>query len=396
MQDESSMPGNDTDAEDADIRPIYDEEPMTKVQLTIKCNIFATGQQHTEQPQFNNEGRVDQYPEKSQVKTPMLDSSLDNMTTEFLNQSLESENIWQHDQILNETSNKAKMKKEIDAFETINSELEHSVAKLLTVNEHLNKENETWKKHYKDISDLGKVLGKLVLQTLKNQSVVRQPIAFKSERSKISNTRFASQVDAENNLSKPVTQHYLPKGREYVYAKPHHVIASSESWNRSKNMPRFGLNDVVHNHYLVKAKKKTQERDKNSKTNVMPYARFQSTTDGSKPKPRSTNQSTRSLPISKSRHRFSSNKSSAVYEKTSYRYDLSKADSESTHGSNVDISKIHKSAGISIDIQKEQSFDLNAELESLFSPVFDEYFNGENQVVSKYFAVTIADASDKR
>ncbi|GKF09088.1 hypothetical protein Tco_0043312, partial [Tanacetum coccineum] len=36
------------------------------------------------------------------------------------------------------------------------------------------------------------------------------------------------------------------------------------------------------------------------------------------------------------------------------------------------------------------------ELESLFGPSFDEYFNGENQVVLKPFAVTIADASDKR
>ncbi|GJU54139.1 hypothetical protein Tco_1227853 [Tanacetum coccineum] len=37
------------------------------------------------------------------------------------------------------------------------------------------------------------------------------------------------------------------------------------------------------------------------------------------------------------------------------------------------------------------------ELESLFDPLFDKHFNGENQVVSKSFAVTTAaDASDKR
>ncbi|GKE63589.1 hypothetical protein Tco_1513956 [Tanacetum coccineum] len=36
------------------------------------------------------------------------------------------------------------------------------------------------------------------------------------------------------------------------------------------------------------------------------------------------------------------------------------------------------------------------ELESLFGPLFDEYFNGEYQVVSKSSAVTTADASDKR
>nr|GEY75979.1 hypothetical protein [Tanacetum cinerariifolium] len=41
VQDDSSRPGNDTDADDADIRPIYDKEPMAEVQLTAKCNIFA-------------------------------------------------------------------------------------------------------------------------------------------------------------------------------------------------------------------------------------------------------------------------------------------------------------------------------------------------------------------
>ncbi|GJS48047.1 retrovirus-related pol polyprotein from transposon TNT 1-94 [Tanacetum coccineum] len=56
----NSRSGNDTDADDADIRPIYDEEPMAEVQLTAECNIFAIGQQHTEQPEIINEGRVDQ------------------------------------------------------------------------------------------------------------------------------------------------------------------------------------------------------------------------------------------------------------------------------------------------------------------------------------------------
>nr|GFB04033.1 retrovirus-related Pol polyprotein from transposon TNT 1-94 [Tanacetum cinerariifolium] len=57
---------------------------------------------------------------------------------------------------------------------------------------------------------------------------------------------------------------------------------------------------MVHNHYLDEAKKKTQERDRNSKPSVMAPARFQSTTADSKPKPRSTNHSSRSLPMSKS------------------------------------------------------------------------------------------------
>ncbi|GJR56773.1 hypothetical protein Tco_1498935 [Tanacetum coccineum] len=93
VQDDNSRSGNDTDADDADIRPIYDEEPMAEVQLTAECNIFAIGQQHTEQPKIIIEGRVDQYPETCQVKSPMLDSSPDNQTTEYSKQSLESENI---------------------------------------------------------------------------------------------------------------------------------------------------------------------------------------------------------------------------------------------------------------------------------------------------------------
>nr|GEZ92919.1 hypothetical protein [Tanacetum cinerariifolium] len=279
-------------------------------------------------------------------------------------------------------------------------------------------------------------------------------------------------------------------------------------------MPRFSSNDMVHNYYLDEASKKTQERDRNLKTSVMPSARFQSTTNGSKQKPKSTNHSTISLSVSKSSyvtiavvriadhsknsnyfldskhfvcstchkyvfnanrdasitkflkevnfhvknqsnktrnsnklveqkshtqehsrkiftgHRFSFNKTFVMYEKTSPRSDLrwkptsrsfktvglswvptrkilasctSMDDSESTHGFNVDISNIHEckqnldvSTRTSINVQKEQRFDLNAELKSLFGPLFDEYFNGENQVVSKYFIVTTADEFDKR
>nr|GEY10344.1 hypothetical protein [Tanacetum cinerariifolium] len=48
VQDDSSRSGNDTDADDAEIRPIYDEKPMDEVQLTAEYNIFGIGQHHTE------------------------------------------------------------------------------------------------------------------------------------------------------------------------------------------------------------------------------------------------------------------------------------------------------------------------------------------------------------
>nr|GFB49099.1 hypothetical protein [Tanacetum cinerariifolium] len=266
------------------------------------------------------------------------------------------------------------------------------------------------------------VLGKPVLRPLRNQSIVRQPNACKHERPPMLKQR---------------------------------------------------SNDMVYNQYLDAAKKKTQERDRNSKPSVMTPARFQSTTADSKPKPSSTNHSFRSLPMSKSSyvtmpampkadhskspssfadhtrfyystcnkcifnanhnacitkllkevnsraniqshkikernkpvdqkshtqipgrqiftgHKFSPNKTSAVYEKISPRSDLrwkptgrifksvglrwlptgklfdsctNKVESEPLHGSNVDISKIHEnkqtldlSAGTSINVPKEQS-----------------------------------------
>ncbi|GKB57799.1 hypothetical protein Tco_0913985, partial [Tanacetum coccineum] len=47
-QDTSSRSRND-----ADIRPIYDEESMAEVQMTADDNVSATGQQHIEQPESN-------------------------------------------------------------------------------------------------------------------------------------------------------------------------------------------------------------------------------------------------------------------------------------------------------------------------------------------------------
>ncbi|GKB61956.1 hypothetical protein Tco_0918142 [Tanacetum coccineum] len=136
------------------------------------------------------------------------------------------------------------------------------------------------------------ILGKPALQPRRNQSVVRQPTAFKSERPSLSKQRFASQVDVNNDLSKPVTTHYLPKGKESACAKPHHMIAPGSS--------RYSSNDMVHNHYLEEAKKKTQESSRNSEPSVIPSARSQSTTNGSKPKPRINNKNSRNWLASKS------------------------------------------------------------------------------------------------
>ncbi|GJU97346.1 hypothetical protein Tco_1326617 [Tanacetum coccineum] len=78
---------------DANIRPIYDEEPMLEIQTAAEINVFATAQQHTEQPEFNNEGEVDQNAKQYHDTRPLPAKLTDNQTTELSYQSLESENI---------------------------------------------------------------------------------------------------------------------------------------------------------------------------------------------------------------------------------------------------------------------------------------------------------------
>ncbi|GKC20248.1 hypothetical protein Tco_1022398 [Tanacetum coccineum] len=246
--------GNDAHADDTDIKPIYDKEPMAEVQKTPESNVFPTGQQHTEQPEFNNEGKITR------------DKNIEH-TTSLISQNAEF---------------KAQLQEKGFAIAALKNELRKLTGN--SVNTKFEKSS---------------ILGKLVLQPHRNQSVVRQPIAFKFEQPRISKPQFASQVDVNNDLSKQVTIHYLPNEREFVVVKPHHVITSSESTNSSKNMPRFSSNDMVHNHYLEEAKKKTQEHGRNSRPSVMPSAKSQSTANGSKPKPRSNTQTSRNWPASK-------------------------------------------------------------------------------------------------
>ncbi|GJS05385.1 hypothetical protein Tco_0321893 [Tanacetum coccineum] len=456
VQDDNSRSGNDTDADDADIRPIYDEELI--VEYTKQC----------------------------QVKSPMLDSSLDNQTTEYSKQSLESENILlkktvaqfqkdfsrmeahcialelkyqnqalksgQHGQILNETSNKAKIKKEIDVLETMNIELEHSVAKL-------RKENETLKKHYKDLydsikitrsktieqttsllannadlkaqiqekvfaiaalkNDLRKlkgnsvdtkfaktsVLGKPVLQSLRNQSVVRQPNAFKSERPQMSK-RFAPMLrlgiticqDHTADGSKPKPRSTNHSTRSLSVSKSSCItITVVPKTDHSKNSSSFSdskhfvcstcqkcVFNANHDAFIIKILKEV-----NSRAKIQSYK----TKNSNNPVYQKSHTQKPGRQIF-ARHRFSPNKTSDVYEKTSPRSDLRwkptsrifkyvvlrwiptgnlfdsctrKVDSEPPHGSNVDILNIHEckqtldvSTGTSIIVQKEQSLDLSA------------------------------------
>nr|GEV93203.1 hypothetical protein [Tanacetum cinerariifolium] len=86
-QDTSNRSGNDAHADDAYIRPLYDEEPMAEVQMTAKINIFAIGRQHTEQPKFNNEGEVDQNAKQCHDPYPLPAKLTDNCNTPKLGHS---------------------------------------------------------------------------------------------------------------------------------------------------------------------------------------------------------------------------------------------------------------------------------------------------------------------
>nr|GEX12299.1 hypothetical protein [Tanacetum cinerariifolium] len=142
------------------------------------------------------------------------------------------------------------------------------------------------------------ILEKPVLQPPKNQSVVRQLNAFKSERPNFSKPRFAFQVDVNNVLSKTVIPHYMPKVRESAHVKPHHVNAPSSSRNSKKES--HGSNDMTHNYYLEEAKKKTQDKNRNLKSREMPSAKTHHTPNACTPKPRSNNQTSRNWPASMS------------------------------------------------------------------------------------------------
>nr|GEU33992.1 retrovirus-related Pol polyprotein from transposon TNT 1-94 [Tanacetum cinerariifolium] len=279
-QDTSSISGNYiTHAVDADIRPANDQVPFAEEE-SFQSNKPCKNQ---DSPEFCEFFEFNELKAQLQAKN----STINNLKKQIKN--------------VHEKSNEAKVKHDIDVIETVNIELEHKVDNLL-------KENETLKKHYKDLYDSIKVtrtktieqttsliaknnefkakiqekgftiaalknelrkfkgnnvdtkfakpsiLGKPVLQPLRNQYVVRQPIAFRSEQPKFSKLLFTSQVDVNNVFSKPVTPHYLPKVRESVFVKPNHVIASGSSRNSSKES--HGLNDMAHNYYLEEDKKR--------------------------------------------------------------------------------------------------------------------------------------------
>nr|GEU38360.1 retrovirus-related Pol polyprotein from transposon TNT 1-94 [Tanacetum cinerariifolium] len=231
---------------------------MAEVQLTAKHNILANLQQHSEQSESIYDTylleRVNRNTTPDSTDMSRKGGEIDQNAKKFLKNR-------QHGQILNETSNEANIRKEINVLETRNIDLESSVARLLAENEMLNKENEHLKQTYKDLFD-----------SIKKTSVQTKD--------------YADSLIVQLNLIDPMLK------------KPHHMIAPGSSRNSSKES--YASNDISHKYYLDEAKKKTQERDRKSTTSVMSFAKSQNTTKSCKSKPRGNNQTSRVLPTSKS------------------------------------------------------------------------------------------------
>nr|GFB46578.1 hypothetical protein [Tanacetum cinerariifolium] len=265
--------------------------------------------------------------------------------------------LGQHGQVLNDEGNNAKIKKEIDVLETNNIELEYKIQEKVFAIAALKNDLRKLKGNSVDTKFANtSVLGKSVLQPLRNKSVVRQPNACKHERPQMSKQRFASQVDVNHNVSKPVTQHFLPKKSESAFAKPDHMIASSSSRNNSKNMPRFNSNDMASAH---------NSSDPALSRQVM--ASVQNSTD-----PGPTCQNKALVQIS-----FDPAPECQTMA-------LEHGSLSPRHNCQENVS------------HRDKTGTTSNELDLLFSPMFDELLNGSSKVVSQSSAVAAADAPNQR
>ncbi|GKB95515.1 hypothetical protein Tco_0981652 [Tanacetum coccineum] len=331
-------------------KEIYNELSKRFLQLEKHCiSLEIQIQQKEESFQSNKPCKNQEFPEFREFFV------INDLKAQLLARTTLICNLKKQIKSVKETSNEAKVKNNIDVIETINIELEHSVAKLLAANEQLHKENEHLKQTYKELYDSIKktriqnkdnseslisqinqksvenadlkaqiqekvfanaalknelrkikgnsvdtkfakasILGKPPLQPSRNHLVVRQPNAFTSERPRISRPRFASQVDEKNDLSKTVTPHYLPKVRESAAAKPHQVNAPNYSRNSHKES--YGSNDMVHAYFLENARKMTQDKTRIPNHRDMASTIAHCTPNACTPKPRNIY---RSSPVSK-------------------------------------------------------------------------------------------------
>ncbi|GKA93755.1 hypothetical protein Tco_0815741 [Tanacetum coccineum] len=264
-----------TQVVDADIRPVNDQVPSAEVHLTAH-KFLANEQQHIDQfepsydtyllekvdsnttPDSTNMshrgGEIDQDAEQDQVKSPLLKA-------EFLkmNDMVEKE-------VYNELSNRfLQLEKHCISLEISMQQKEESFQSNKPCK---NQESPEFHEFF-EINDLKAQLQAktTLICNLKNQIKSVKEASNEAKLKKEINVLETINIELESRIVK-------------------------------KNC--MVLNDMDHNHYLEEARKKTQERNRNSKPSVMHTTSLQNTTNGSKPNPRSNNQISRSLPVSKS------------------------------------------------------------------------------------------------
>nr|GEV35351.1 hypothetical protein [Tanacetum cinerariifolium] len=276
------------------INSVNDKQPMAEVQLSAEHNILANEEQHSEQSESvydtyllekvnrnttlestdmsHRGGEINQNADanKCQVLCPLSDPSFDNMTTEFSNQFLESKNIslkktvaqlqkdlfrmkihcinmelkyqnqalkdGQHGKILNETSNEANIKREINVLGTRNIDLEHSVARLLAENKKLNKKNEHLKKTYKDLFDSIK---KTSVQTKDHTDPLIVQLNLALEPTALTDSPSSTTVDQD--APSPSHSQTTPKTQSYIL--PNDVEDDNHDLDvaHMNNDPFFGI-----------------------------------------------------------------------------------------------------------------------------------------------------------
>nr|GEV90685.1 hypothetical protein [Tanacetum cinerariifolium] len=227
----SSRFRNDMHTNDADINSVNDKQPMAEVQLSVE-HILANEQQHSEQSESIYDTylleKIDRNTTPKSTDMSHRGGEIDQNTYKDLSDFIKKTSVQTKDlanslivQLNCKTVENADLKVQIQEKVFANAALKNELRK--------SKGNSVDTKFTKLL-----ILGKPVLQLPRNQSVVRQLDAFKSEQPNSSKPRFAFQVDVNNILSKPITPHYLPKVRESASAKPHHVNAPSSSRNSKK------------------------------------------------------------------------------------------------------------------------------------------------------------------
>ncbi|GJQ95214.1 hypothetical protein Tco_0006353 [Tanacetum coccineum] len=146
------------------------------------------------------------------------------------------------------------------------------------------------------------------LQSLKNQSVVRKPTAFKSKRPKFLKSQFIPKVVEKYDLTKPLTSHSVPKTQESKVVKNDKVIALGMF--RINHFKNSKVDNFVPNKH-VKASIRTKpiavsqphvitKKDVNSNTSDLSFIRVENTAKTRRPQPRSNTKNDRVPSSSKS------------------------------------------------------------------------------------------------